>query len=290
MHQLSRDEGYEVVQSFSEAYSGLTLDRPKLRELRELLNTGHVNVLVIYCLDRISRDPTHDVILTQELESLNVSLEAVTEDIENSELGRLINYIKGFASKLEADKIKERTTRGKITNARNGKLPTGTGIGIYGYSWDKELGKRTIIDNEAEVVRNMFTLAMSGNSVNRIATLLNDRGVPTKSGSKWFPLTVKRILNNITYTGDTYYGQTTRIEGKTVTRPKEEWIHLPDITPQIITQDIFEKAQQMLETMRNSRPLKPNANYLLTGFIRCPKCGSSIGGTMLQGKYRYYQC
>ena len=60
-------KGYEVAYRFSEAYSGLTLDRPKLNELRELVRNEQIDVLVVYCLDRLSRDPTHGVILTQEL-------------------------------------------------------------------------------------------------------------------------------------------------------------------------------------------------------------------------------
>ena len=106
-----KEKGYEVSHRFSEAYSGLTLDRPKLRELQELIRAGYIDVIVIYCLDRISRDPTHGVILTQEFERLNVTLEAVTEDINTSELGKLISYIRGFASKLEAEKIRERTCK-----------------------------------------------------------------------------------------------------------------------------------------------------------------------------------
>jgi len=83
-----QQKGYEASHCLSEAYSGLTLDRPKLNELRELIRNDQVEVVVIYCLDRLSRDPTHGVILTQEMEKHNVALEAVTEDIDNSELVR----------------------------------------------------------------------------------------------------------------------------------------------------------------------------------------------------------
>ncbi|GAI10599.1 unnamed protein product, partial [marine sediment metagenome] len=47
-----------MVYRFSEAYSGLTLERPKLNELRELVRAGDIDVIVVYCLDRLSRDPT----------------------------------------------------------------------------------------------------------------------------------------------------------------------------------------------------------------------------------------
>ena len=75
-----------------------------------------------YSLDRLTRDPGHGVIITQELEKHLVTLEAVTEDVDNSELGKLISYIRGYASKLEAEKIRERSIRGKRARAREGRI------------------------------------------------------------------------------------------------------------------------------------------------------------------------
>ena len=45
-----------------------------------------------------------------------------------------------------------------------------------------------------------------------------------------------------------------------------------------------------MKKAKESRPAKPNSNFPLTGFMRCSKCGSTIGGRTLSGKYRYYQC
>jgi site-specific DNA recombinase len=133
-------------------------------------------------------------------------------------------------------------------------------------------------------------MAMLGTSTNKIALSLNQEGIPTKAGSLWYPLTVRRILNNLTYTGKTYFGQTKRVDGRIEAQPKENWTLLPDVSPPIITIEIFEKAQEAIKNARDSRPVKPNAAYLLTGFIRCPKCGSRISGMTMNGKYRYYQC
>ena len=101
-----RDKGYQVSYRFSETSSGLSLERPNLSELRELVRNELIDTIVIYCLDRLSRDPTHGVIITQELEKHSVTLEAVTETVDSTELGKLISYVRGFASKLEAEKIK----------------------------------------------------------------------------------------------------------------------------------------------------------------------------------------
>lgn len=102
------DKGYDVTYHFSEAYSGLSLERPELDKLRELVRNEQIDVVVVYSLDRLSRDPVHGVILMQELEKHNVGLEAVTETVDSTEVGKLITYIRGFAAKLEA----ERTRRG----------------------------------------------------------------------------------------------------------------------------------------------------------------------------------
>jgi len=284
-------KGYQVARRFSETYSGLTLERPKLTELRDLIRANDIDVVVVYCLDRLSRDPTHGVILTQELEKHNVTLEAVTETVESTDLGKLISYIRGFASKLEAEKIRERTMRGKLAHLKEGKLPQGTGIGIYGYQWDKTTGRRTIIEHETKVVHKIFTMVLQGFSFHKIALELNKASIKSKSGSMWHPLTIRRIATNETYTGKTYFGKTKRTaKTKVTSRPHEDWILLPDVTPPIISEDMFKRTQEVLLQAKQARPIKQNSPYLLTGFIKCSKCGSPIGGTTLNGKYRYYKC
>jgi len=284
-------KGYEVAHRFTETYSGLTLERPHLAQIRNLVRNNQVDVLVIYCLDRLSRNPNHGVILRDELDKHHVTLESVTEDIERSPLGEAITYLRGTFAQIEAEKIRERTMRGKMARVSEGRLPNGTGIGIYGYAWDKAAGKRLIIDHEASVVQSIFRMALDGLSVNRIATYLNSQGIKSKSGSLWHPLTVRRILNNPTYTGQTYFGQSKRVgKTKVVAQPKESWILLPDITPPIITQETFDLTQEAIKTAKAARPVKANAAYLLTSFVRCPKCGSPVTGTTLNRKYRYYKC
>ncbi|MFC1893582.1 recombinase family protein, partial [Chloroflexota bacterium] len=250
-----KQEGYEVVRQFVETFSGLTLERPKLTELRNLIRTNDLDIIVVYCLDRLSRDPYHGVILTQELEQHHVTLKAVTETVESSEVGRLINYIRGFASKLEAEKIRERTMRGKLAHVKQGKLPIGTGIGIYGYQWDKTTGRRTTIEDEAKIVQKIFTMVLQGFSFNKIAIELNKQGIKSKSGSLWYPLTIRRIANNLTYTGKTYYGMSKRVgNNKVIAQPQENWTLLPDITPPIITDEMFLQAQESIKLAKQSRP------------------------------------
>jgi len=180
-----QSKNYDVVYRFSETYSGLSLERPKLDELRELVRNGDIDVVVVYCLDRLSRDPVHGVILTQELEKHHITLEAVTETVDSSEVGKLINYIRGFAAKLEAEKIRERTMRGKRERIKSGKLPTGRGI-LYGYDYDKER-EINVANNDLDTVKMIgHWLIEEGIFLNEACRRLMKRSIPApKGGYRW---------------------------------------------------------------------------------------------------------
>ena len=286
-----QNRGYEVAVCFIEAYSGLTLECPKLSILREMVRAGEIAVVVCHSLDRLSRDPTHGVILTQEMEKQDVILETVTEDVDNSELGKLISYIRGFASKLEAEKIRERTTRSKAAHVKMGRLPIGTGFGVFSYDWDKSAKKRVVNEAEAKVVARIFEMLAAGRSRHHVAVTLNAEGVPTKTGGHWHPLTIHKIVTNPAYIGKTYYG---RIKGSRKTtlihQDRDQWVELPGITPPILTPDLFEAVQTQLQKAKEVRPGNSIVQYLLCGRIVCGDCGSPVTGTTLSKRYRYYRC
>jgi site-specific DNA recombinase len=281
-------KGYEVDYKFSEARSGLSLERPELTKLREIIKNDDIDAVVVYSLDRFSRDPVHGVILMQELEKNTVMLEAATEDVDNSEVGKLIFYIKGYAAKLDAERRRDATGRGKKAMLKEGKLPQGTGVGIYGYKWIKEYKKRTPIESEANVVKRMFEMAANGDATFKIAKTLNQENIPTKTGKKWEARTVSRILRNPAYTGITYFGMTSGKERKQT--PKESWHELPDVTPAIIKKDLFNRVQKALERSKERHSGKPKHEYSLTGFAVCGDCGSPLVGSCLNKKWRYYKC
>lgn len=282
----SRD--YEVVYQFNEAWSGLSLERPRLVELREMVRSESIDGVVVYSLDRFSRDPVHGVILMQELEKHGVSLEAATETVDNSEVGKLVFYIKGYAAKLDAERRRDATGRGKRVMLNSGKLPQGTGIGIYGYKWLRAYKKRIPIEYEAKIVQRMFEMVADGRSCFSIARTLNEESIPTKAGKKWEARTVSRIVRNPAYMGLTYFGQTT---GKNrEKKPKESWYVLPDVTPAIISKGLFEQAQAALARSKELHPGKAKHEYPLTGFTVCGYCGSPLVGSCLYGNYRYYHC
>jgi len=262
-----------------------------------MVRAEDIDLVVVYCLDRLSRDPTHGVILTQELEKHKVTLEAVTEEVDTSEWGKLINYIRGFASKLEAEKIRERTMRGKRARALEGRMPGGGSFRLYGYDYikvaEKNGGRRVKNETEAKWVKQMFEwLVYDGLSTNQILYRLRAHNAPTKSGKLWNRRSVQAILKNPAYTGKTFVF-TTGKSGKQFTRPQEDWIEIPGATPHIITPDLFDATQEQLK-VNQAKASRNNTRhqYLLRSHIECRRCGQSYsGGTSisLQPGKRYVQ-
>ncbi len=291
----AKELNFDVDDSFIciESYSGLTLDRPKLTELREAVRNGDVQAVIAYCLDRLSRDPVHFIILQEELEKAKVALILATEELDSSDMGKLIAHIKGYAAKLEATKIKERTTRGRKMRALSGKLPASSHARLYGYIYipGKGVGEgiRYINEEQAAVVRKIYQWCMEGLSTHAITYRLRDSGVPTPSGrGYWLRSTVQKILKNPAYYGKTYaftctYGEpkyrlrshTKRKYTGIVRKPKEEWVEIPNATPAIISEDIYNTVQTRLEHNRKMAKRSSKHEYLLHGHIYCAKCGRS---------------
>jgi site-specific DNA recombinase len=276
-------KGYDVSYRFSEAYSGLSLERPELDKLRELVRTEAIDIIVCYSLDRLTRDPGHGVIITQELEKHHIILEAVTEDVDNSELGKLISYIRGYASKVEAEKIKERTMRGKKARAREGRM-CGSFHTTYGYDYipvsQKNGGRRVINEIEASWVRQIYQwLLNDGLTLGAIRNNLMAMNVPTKKNKFWTKVAINSILKNPAYIGKTY-AFTCDMKRKPRRKPKEEWIEIPDVTPAIISQELFDAAQKQLKVNKDKATRNNTRNqYLLRGHIKCKQCGRAyVGG------------
>jgi len=269
--------GYEVDPRhvYREIHSGAELwDRPRLTELRDAIATGTLDAVFVYAVDRLSRDPTHLLIVLAEAERNGVEIRFVKDTIDNSDEGKLVQFVKGYAAKIEREAMKERTLRGKLAILRSGKL-VGLGRDLYGYRLKD--GVRVINEVQAATVRRIFEWAASGESIRWIARTLGEEGTPSPSGNAhWAKSTVSRILHEFAYAGRTYGWRWKREGTRVIERNRDAWIELPsDCTPAIVDLAMWEEVQAKLKrnqalAARNTRHLD---RYLLRGYVRCGQCG-----------------
>jgi site-specific DNA recombinase len=73
-------------------------------------------------------------------------------------------------------------------------------------------------------------------------------------------------------------------------RNKSDWIEIPNVSPQIVSVEVFEAAKRQLATNKIQPPRDTKAQYLLKSRVRCKQCGHAYSGRMSAGKYRRYMC
>ena len=174
---LAGSLGYEVnsEQICREIWTGADLERPLLTGLRVVAAAGGFDALIVYSPDRLSRDPLHLLILLNEFAECGVQLHFVQGISDTTPEGRLLMYVQGYAAQRERSQIAERSRRGKEAIARSGRLPQGTGKGLYGYDYDPVKKVRTVNEEQAAIVREMFSKVSQGVSLYRVALMLNER-------------------------------------------------------------------------------------------------------------------
>ncbi|MFC1934881.1 recombinase family protein [Chloroflexota bacterium] len=273
--------GYEVTEQFREVRSGLTLERPILEQLRELVRNKSVDAVIAYCLDRLSRDPVHFILLQDEIQRSGAELILVSEDLDNSDMGKLIGHIKGYSAKLEALKIRERCLRGLKERAKSGRLVGGRSVHLYGYVYEfdelkEKKGRRLINEQQAEIARDIFKWLAEGETINGVVYRLNELGIETPTGkSRWNSSTVHKILTNPAYIG----------------KPKPyHGIVVLNSTPALISEELFAQVQTRLKNNAKQSSRNAKVEYLLRGHIRCVPCFRRYFASTVHGRERYYYC
>jgi site-specific DNA recombinase len=124
--------------------------------------------------------------------------------VDTSAEGQLIQYVKGYASKLEWERFRERSLRGRHARALQGKVHS-LGSELCGWRRNKAAGVRVLYEPEALTVRRIFTLvADERRSYRAVARVFNTEGVtaPGGPGYLWNATTIMRIIRNSAYKGE----------------------------------------------------------------------------------------
>lgn len=285
----AEQHGYTVDEAhiYREAHTGVELwERPQLTRLREAIRRREIDVVIVYSIDRLSRDPVHLGVILSEADHAGVAIEFVTEQIDDSPEGALIRFVRGYAAKVEHTKIVDRTRRGRRARAEAGKL-SASYRPLYGYRFTEDRTGYVADPLTAPTLRRIFSLAAAGTPVRRIAALLTAEGVPTPTGraAEWQYKSIALMLGTPAYTGraaawrwartkNDRHGTTARL------RPPSEQIPLPAGTVEpLIDEATFAAVQARLaankqQAARNNRA--PADTLLRGGYLRCGTCGRTM--------------
>jgi site-specific DNA recombinase len=289
-------QGYTIVREIAEDASGATLQRPGLDEVRELARAGAVDAVVFYHLDRLSRDDTNTLLLARELTQQGVALDCATMRIEDTPTGKFLFSVLAAQAALERAMILERTQRGKVRAAQNGKVLASI-YTSYGYRYVAGEGRLEVYEPEACWVRQIFEwVAREGLSGNAVAQRLRELDVPTRARAKqgWWPATVARMISNPVYKGEHIWNKRRRTGqgGRKGKRDRSEWVTIA--VPAVVSAELWEEAQLVVQRHRKHQKRHVLYQYLLRRMIVCSGCGYRLIGrtsiTQAERMYHYYAC
>ena len=324
---ICKKKAYELgardaeITVYMDSETGQYLNREGFSRLIEQIQNEDVNYMILYDPDRLSRSLTTALVAIDIIEKNGVEIIFINSSYSKTPEGKMFFQIRAVLSEYEKEKIKARSMMGKIGKAKRKMLTHNPGL--YGYNYNSINDILIVNEEEAKIIRLMIKWIFEDNTLGmaKIANRLNDMGILPPRGKKvnkkeygvsyikeegqWYKGTVKRILNNYSYTG-TLFIQTVDSQGvkfnkyrnedekiKRTMKPKEQWIAIE--IPEIIDIEIWEKLQENLKNRRNLKPGISIENYLLSGLISCGCCNSTLHGNRVkkkngEGYHKYYVC
>src|ERR687894_912496 len=156
LREYAAREGYDVLEVISDpGQSGASLERPGMDRVRDLVAAGGVSVVLAQDRDRVAREPAYHYILRQEFAEHGTKIRALNDRGDDSREGELTDGILDQLGKFERAKTAERTRRGKLRKAREGKV-----IAIhtpnYGYRYNAPRDGYEVEKEAMQVVRSLF--------------------------------------------------------------------------------------------------------------------------------------
>ena len=299
--QFCRDNGLIVGMVYRETYTGyLYRERKKLSLMRERYRDGKIQGIVIYVLDRLSRNQTHTAVLLEEMEHYGITVYCVKEKIDSTPMGKFVTAALALVAEMEREKINGRTSTGRINKARNSKIPPVARV-PYGRRWvynDKgEHDHIELVAAEADVLRNAAQEYADGVSLNSIVERLNADGIPSATGGIWYNASLYRLLVDPRITGRNLKAFDYRWTSSKV-MTKLGAVALPDDTyPQIISPELYQRVLARAEYNTAASPRRsaePERFLLRGGYARCKYCGNGMGTLIMRWKNRpkqyLYRC
>jgi site-specific DNA recombinase len=198
-------EGYEVLEEVTDpGQSGASLERPGMDRVRDLVAAGGVSVVLAQDRDRFAREPAFHYLLKREFEERDTKIRSLNDRGDESPEGELTDGILDQLAKFERAKMSERTRRGKLEKAKEGKVSAAMKP-PYGFRYNDARDALVIYEPEMIVVEKIFRLAAEGFGTKAIQTRLARESIPSPRGKpNWGRDGIKELVLSDLYKPHTY--------------------------------------------------------------------------------------
>lgn len=296
---IQQHPGWELAGIFAdEGRSGTSVKkREAFQAMMASARRGELDLILTKEISRFARNTLDSIAYTRELKRMGVGVFFLQDHLHtldpDAEL-RLALF--SSIAQEESRKISERVKWGQRRRMEQGVV---FGRDLLGYAVRD--GKLFLKEDEAQLVRWIFEqFVQEGKGAHTIARELREAGTLTLRGNQWSNTGVLRVLRNEKYCGDLVQKKTFTPDylthEKQYNRGQEEKIKLKNHHEGIVSQEIFEQAQRILETRKQTQQGagKASRRYCFSGKIRCGSCGATYVARSKRrkggGTSRWWRC
>ena len=296
---VSQQAGWNLVGIYEDdGYSGTNFDRPGVRQLLDDAKSGKINLILCKDLSRFGRNYIEvGQYIDYIFPSFNIRFIALSDNVDtldrNSTAMDLMPIMNLF-NEWHAANTSKKVRSVLAQNAKEGKYIAS--FAAYGYLKGDDEKHTPIIDEPAaKVVRRIFELRATGITPTQIAKILNAEGIPIPSDYRaqrlgkpnpykntfhyWSHVAVRNILGNPIYIGHLAQQKFTTVSfknHKSVRRGKDEWVIAENTHEPIISQELWDKCQEVDRCASHGKIMKKGIVLPLNSMMFCPDCGAKM--------------
>ena len=296
---IAANPHWELYEVFAdEGISGTsTKKRKEFNRMIDCAKNGEIDMIVTKEISRFARNTLDSIYYTRILKKLGIGVIFMNDNINTLDGDAELRLaILSSIAQEESRKTSERVKWGQKRRMEQGIV---FGRSMLGY--DVQAGKMTVNAEGAAVVRLIFhKFVTEGKGTHVIARELREEGVKPLRVKEWSNTVILRVLRNEKYCGDLVQKKTYTPDflshEKKYNRGQEELVILTDHHEPIISRELFEEANRILDRRALSQEslAKHSNRYVFSGKIKCGRCGQSYVArykTRKDGsKYKAWAC
>ncbi|NFA89249.1 recombinase family protein [Clostridium botulinum] len=262
----------------------------KSEEFQRMINdcmNGDIDMVITKSISRFARNTLDTLKYVRMLKEKNIAVYFEDEKINTLAMdGELLLVVLSSVAQQEVENISANVKKGLKMKMKRGEL---VGFqGCLGYDYHKEDKTITVNEKEAEIVRYIFNRYIQGAAGSVIGQELENLGYVTKYGSStWAPSTILDIIKNEKYKGDLLLGKIFTVDPISKRRldnmGEEDQFYIREHHELIISEDVFEKAQEILNRRNKNRGKigdgkreKYSRKYAFSCMLECGFSGSTL--------------